>query len=57
MLDPAGTVSKVHIGYTDEVKANLENEVRSGLGLAPLPPVEAENVKDPKKSPAKKTKG
>lgn len=56
MLDPAGNVSKVHIGYTDEVKANLENEVRAGLGMAPLPPVEAD-AKDPKKSPAKKSKG
>ncbi len=38
MLDPAGTIKTVHIGYTDEVKANLEAEVRAGLGLAPLPP-------------------
>ena len=38
MLDPAGTIKTVHIGYTDEVKANLENEVRAGLGLGPLPP-------------------
>lgn len=56
MLDTAGNVTKVHIGYTDEVKANLENEVRAGLGMAPLPPVEAD-AKDPKKTPAKKTKG
>lgn len=57
MLDTAGNVAKVHIGYTDEVKANLENEVRAGLGMAPLPPVTEADAKDVKKSPAKKTKG
>ena len=36
MLDGTGTVKTVHVGYTDEVKANLENEVRAGLGLPPL---------------------
>src|SRR4051812_3229129 len=36
MLDAAGTVKTVHVGYTDEVKANLENEVRAGLGMPPL---------------------
>ena len=38
MLDGSGTVKTVHVGYTEEVKANLENEVRAGLGLGPLPP-------------------
>ena len=38
MLDGAGIVKVVHIGYTDELKANLENEVRGQLGLEPLPP-------------------
>ncbi len=38
MLDSTGVVSVVHVGYTDEVKANLENEVRRQLGLAPLAP-------------------
>jgi thiol-disulfide isomerase/thioredoxin len=38
MLDPAGTVKVVHVGYTEDLKANLENEVRGHLGLPPLPP-------------------
>jgi thiol-disulfide isomerase/thioredoxin len=38
MLDPTGTVKVVHVGYTDDLKANLENEVRGHLGLEPLPP-------------------
>lgn len=58
MLGTDGNVKQVHIGYTDEVKANLENEVRAHLGMAPLPPVEAEATPSPKKAPpAKKTKG
>lgn len=36
MLDADGVVKTVHIGYTEELKANLENEVRAGLGLGPL---------------------
>jgi len=48
MLDNTGTIKTVHIGYTDELKANLENEVRANLGLAPLPPPAA---------PAPATKG
>lgn len=36
MLGPDGSIKTVHIGYTDELKANLENEVRGHLGLAPL---------------------
>ncbi len=54
MLDPAGTIKTVHIGYTDEVKANLENEVRAGLGLAPLPPPAPEPAP---KAPGKGAKG
>jgi len=38
MVDTTGTIKVVHVGYTDELKANLENEVRGQLGLAPLPP-------------------
>ncbi len=48
LLDGAGNVTTVHTGYTDDVKAALENEVRAGLGLAPLPPpavVETPKVK------------
>lgn len=37
MLGPDGVVKQVHIGYTEELKDNLENEVRAGLGLPPLP--------------------
>jgi len=37
MLDATGNVQVVHIGYTEELKANLENEVRGQLGLPPLP--------------------
>jgi thiol-disulfide isomerase/thioredoxin len=37
MLGTDGTVKAVHVGYTEELKANLENEIRSHLGLAPLP--------------------
>ncbi|MBI1946420.1 MAG: redoxin domain-containing protein [Deltaproteobacteria bacterium] len=51
MLDNAGTIKTVHIGYTDEVKANLENEIRAGLGLEPLPPQAP--AKDPAGKPAK----
>jgi thiol-disulfide isomerase/thioredoxin len=63
-LDPSGTVKTVHVGYTEELKANLENEVRGHLGLEPLPATAAE-VTDPsskeedtkkKPAPAKKPK-
>lgn len=57
MLGPDGVVKKVHIGYTDEVKQNLENEVRAGLGLPPLPPpaeVAAVDAKGQKGKPAVK---
>jgi thiol-disulfide isomerase/thioredoxin len=36
LLDLDGVVKTVHIGYTEELKADLENEVRAGLGLPPL---------------------
>lgn len=45
MLDPAGQVKVVHVGYTDELKANLENEVRGHLGLEPLPAAATETDK------------
>ncbi len=55
MLDPAGSVKVVHVGYTDELKANLENEVRGHLGLEPLPPPAppADEAKPAEKAPAK----
>jgi thiol-disulfide isomerase/thioredoxin len=60
MLDNTGTIKTVHVGYTDEVKANLENEVRAGLGLAPLPPpappAPAKDAAAPKKADGKKGK-
>lgn len=37
LIDEAGVIKTVHLGYTEELKAGLENEVRAGLGLAPLP--------------------
>ena len=37
MLDAAGNVKVVHVGYSDDIKAHLENEVRAQLGLAALP--------------------
>lgn len=37
-VDEAGVIKTVHLGYSEELKAGLENEVRAGLGLAPLPP-------------------
>lgn len=49
MLGPDGVVKTVHIGYTDELKAGLENEVRASLGLEPLATEEvaaAEPAKD-----------
>lgn len=52
MLDAAGNVKVVHIGYTEELKANLENEVRGHLGLAPLPAT-PETPKTPAKTPPK----
>lgn len=57
MLDASGNVTNVHIGYTDEVKANLEHEVRAGLGLPPLtPPVEKVAEEAVVKKPARSTK-
>jgi thiol-disulfide isomerase/thioredoxin len=62
MLDPSGTVKVVHVGYTEELKANLENEVRAELGLGALPPpapaveektAPAKGKPAPKKAPAK----
>lgn len=54
MLDPAGNVKVVHVGYTEELKANLENEVRKHLGLEPLPPPVAEDDAKGKKGKGKK---
>jgi hypothetical protein len=38
LIDEAGVIDAVHLGYTEDLKAGLENEVRAALGLAPLPP-------------------
>ncbi|MDP2343346.1 MAG: TlpA disulfide reductase family protein [Deltaproteobacteria bacterium] len=55
MLDPAGNVKVVHVGYTEELKAGLENEVRAQLGLGALEkPIAKE---DPKPTKAPKGKG
>lgn len=57
MLDPAGNVKVVHVGYTEEIKANLENEVRGQLGLPPLE-AKVEPAKEAPKAPkAPKGKG
>ena len=54
-INQAGTIEKVHIGYTEEMKAQLENEVRTGLGLEALP-VAAEAPPKDESSKAKKKK-
>ena len=58
-IDQAGVIQKVHIGYTEEMKAQLENEVRAGLGLEALA-AEKEPVADKavgkKKKKSKKKK-
>ena len=54
MLDPTGTVKVVHVGYTEDLKANLENEVRGHLGLEPLPPAAPPAQETAEKAPAPK---
>lgn len=57
LIGPDGVIQKVHVGYTEELKASLENEVRAGLGLPPLEgeAKAAEEEKAPKKEkPVKK---
>lgn len=56
-LDQQGVIQKVHIGYTEEMKAALENEVRAGLGLEPLAVVNETPAKSQSKSKSKKKKG
>ncbi len=59
LLDSAGTVVAVHIGYTDDLKANLENDVRGRLGLPPLAAevaAPATTKSPPTKAPTKPTK-
>jgi thiol-disulfide isomerase/thioredoxin len=52
-LDGAGVVKVVHTGYTEDLKANLENEVRENLGL----PLLAKAVtKEAPKAPVTTTK-
>lgn len=36
LIDEAGIIRNVHLGYTEDLKAGLENEVRAGLGLPPV---------------------
>ena len=58
MLGADGVVKRVHIGYTDELKAALENEVRAELGLEPLPnEVASVKGKAPSKSKSKSKRG
>jgi thiol-disulfide isomerase/thioredoxin len=56
-LDQQGVIQKVHIGYTDEMKVALENEVRAGLGLEPLAVVEEAPAPKAPKGKSKKKKG
>lgn len=37
MVGPDGVIKRVHVGYTEELKASLENEIRAELGLELLP--------------------
>lgn len=57
MLDPTGTVKVVHVGYTEDLKANLENEVRGHLGLEPLPPPAPPTPPTPEKADKGKKPG
>lgn len=57
MLDSDGVVKQVHIGYTEELKQNLENEVRAGLGLPPLGQAEEVAAADGKAQGKGKGKG
>lgn len=57
MVGPDGKVRKAHVGYTDELKASLENEIRAELGLKAL--AMADDAKDqakPKEKAKKKAK-
>lgn len=36
MVGPDGVIKTVHVGYTEEMKNELENEVRGHLGLPPV---------------------
>lgn len=54
MLDAAGSVKVVHVGYTEELKANLENEVRGHLGLRALPTPGPSTPTTPAPAPAPK---
>ncbi|MCP4501025.1 MAG: TlpA family protein disulfide reductase [Deltaproteobacteria bacterium] len=50
MVAPSGDIKIVHVGYTDEVKENLENEIRAELGLEPLKKEVVEDTSKRKKS-------
>lgn len=58
MVGPDGKVRKAHVGYTDELKKSLENEIRAELGLKALAmaDAEADTKKDKKKKAKKKAK-
>jgi thiol-disulfide isomerase/thioredoxin len=53
MLGPDGVVKTVHVGYTEEIKASLEDEVRGHLGLK----VKTKKKKKKRKKRRKKGKG
>ncbi len=53
-VNTAGVIEKVHIGYTEEMKAALENEVRVSLGLEPLAEAAPEATEKSKKKKTKK---
>jgi len=56
MIGQDGAVKAVHVGYTEELKAGLEAEVRQHLGLpaeAPAPVETAPSARDGKTAPAK----
>ena len=61
LLDGEGAVVAVHIGYTEELKASLEGDLRTRLGLPPLAPPAPEKpaatkATKPAKAPTKPTK-
>ncbi|MFZ9886824.1 MAG: TlpA family protein disulfide reductase [Myxococcota bacterium] len=52
-LDAEGLIQAVHVGYSDDIAAGLEAEVRHGLGLAPLLPTDKKaTVRRPAHGPA-----
>jgi thiol-disulfide isomerase/thioredoxin len=57
-IGPNGVVNTVHVGYTEELKAQLEGEVRTALGMpAEAPQAEPEAKSSKKGKKGKKAKG